>query len=82
MTHDQKEDWWNIIKGKTIGPRVELRREFMDETQQEFHMYSMHSFISTYNEINENFIDKRVVDEVISLGLVWKIKVAQNNKYV
>lgn len=74
VTHDQKEDWWNIIKGKTIGPRVELRREFMDETQQEFHMYSMHSFISTYNEINENFIDKRVVDEVISLDKVSKRK--------
>ena len=74
VTHDQKEDWWNIIKGKTIGPRVELRREFMDETQQEFHMYSMHTFISTYNEINENLIDKRVVAEVISLDKVSKRK--------
>lgn len=67
VTHDQKEDWWNVIKGKTIGPRIELRKEFVDETDQEFHMYSMHSFINTYNEINENTIDKSVVDEVISL---------------
>ena len=74
VTHDQKEDWWNIVKGKTIGPRVELRREFMDETQQEFHMYSMHTFISTYNEINENLIDKSVVDEVISLDKVSRRK--------
>lgn len=74
VTHDQKEDWWNIIKGKTIGPRIELRREFMDETHQEFHMYSMHAFISTYNEINENLIDKSVVDEVISLDKVSKKK--------
>ena len=74
VTHDQKEDWWNIIKGKTIGPRVELRREFMDQTQQEFHMYSMHTFISTYNEINKNLIDKSVVDEVISLDKVSKKK--------
>lgn len=67
VTHDQKEDWWNVIKGKTIGPRIELRKEFVDETNQEFHMYSMQSFINTYNEINKNTIDKSVVDEVISL---------------
>ena len=67
VTHDQKEDWWNIVKGKTIGPRVELRKEFMKETGQEFHMYSMNGFISTYNKMNEVPIDKSAVDEVISL---------------
>lgn len=54
-------------KRKTIGPRVELRKEFMKETGQEFHMYSMNSFISTYNKMNEVPIDKSAVDEVISL---------------
>lgn len=67
VTHDQKPDWWNIVKGKTIGPRTELRREFFAETNQEFHMYSMQGFISTYNRINENPIDKSAVDEVIGL---------------
>lgn len=67
VTHDQKEDWWNIVKGKTIGPRVELRREFYAETNQEFHMYSMNNFISTYNSLNEVPIDKSAVEEVISL---------------
>ena len=67
VTHDQKEDWWNIVKGKTIGPRVELRREFFTETKQDFHMYSMNNFVSTYNSLNEIQIDKSVVDEVKSL---------------
>lgn len=67
VTHDQKEDWWNIVKGKTIGPRIELRREFTAETNQEFHMYSMNSFISTYNKMNEIPIDMSAVNEVISL---------------
>ena len=67
VTHDQKEDWWNIVKGKTIGPRFELRKEFQNETQQEFHMYSMNSFISAYNKMNEVPIDKSAVQEVISL---------------
>ena len=66
VTHDQKENWWNIVKGKTIGPRIELRKEFMANTNKEFHMYSMNSFISTYNKMNENPIDKSAVDEVIS----------------
>ena len=78
VTHDQKEDWWNIVKGKTIGPRIELRQEFMAETNQEFHMYSMNSFISTYNKINENPIDKSAVNEVISFEKAekknWKTK--------
>lgn len=39
----------------------------MTETQQEFHMYSMHNFISTYNKMNNNLIDKSAVEEVIGL---------------
>lgn len=78
VTHDQKEDWWNITKGKTIGPRIELRKEFMLETNQEFHMYSMNSFISTYNKMNEVPIDKSAINEVISLEKAekknWKVK--------
>lgn len=61
VTHDQKEDWWNITKGKTIGPRIELRKEFITETNQEFHMYSMDGFINTYNKMNENQIDKSAI---------------------
>ncbi len=67
VTHDQKEDWWNIIKGKTIGPRIELRKEFITETKQEFHMYSMNGFINTYNKMNKNQIDKSAIEEVIGL---------------
>lgn len=67
VTHDQKPDWWNIVKGKTIGPRTELRKEFFTETGQEFHMYSMHGFIHTYSKMNEYPIDKSAVDEVMGL---------------
>ncbi|WP_044976749.1 PIN domain-containing protein [Ruminococcus sp. HUN007] len=67
VTHDQKEDWWNIVKGKTIGPRIELRREFIEETKQFFHMYTMNSFISEYNRMNDIPIDKSAVEEVFSL---------------
>lgn len=79
VTHDQKEDWWNIVKGKTIGPRPELRKEFMDETKQEFHMYSMNSFINTYNKMNENQIAKSAIEEVISLDTISTRKEKRSN---
>lgn len=79
VTHDQKEDWWNIVKGKTIGPRPELRKEFMDETKQEFHMYSMNSFINTYNKMNENQIAKSAIEEVISLDTIFTRKEKRSN---
>lgn len=44
VTHDQKKDWWQIAKGRTVGPRIELRKEFAEKTKQRFYMYSMESF--------------------------------------
>ncbi|MGB4659029.1 MAG: PIN domain-containing protein [Mobilitalea sp.] len=60
VTNDQKEDWWYIECGKTIGPRYELKKEFHDYTGKEFHMYSMESFL-TKNNTNT---DRRILDEV------------------
>lgn len=64
VTHDQKEDWWNIVHGKTIGPRVELRKEFYDNATQQFHMYSMDGFIAHFDNGESGAVDKSVVDEV------------------
>lgn len=77
VTHDQKEDWWNIIKGKTIGPRIELRREFMEETEQSFHMYSMNSFIAEYNIMNKSQIDESAVKEVMGFDKSTKNKIQE-----
>ncbi len=70
VTHDQKEDWWNISSGKTIGPRVELRKAFYEETGQKFHMYTMTSFLSFFTEDKDNTIDKATIDEVETLSSV------------
>ena len=66
VTHDQKKDWWNIVHGKTIGPRVELRKEFYDNATQQFHMYSMDGFIAHFDNGVSGTVDKSVVDEVKS----------------
>lgn len=61
VTSDQKEDWWNIIHGKTLGPRVELKKEFYDCAGTKFHMYSMDGFISNVESVKGN---SSIVDEV------------------
>lgn len=75
VTHDQKEDWWNISSGKTIGPRIELRKEFYEETGKRFHMYTMSSFLSFFNEQKAKSIDKTTIDEVELFAYVMKKKV-------
>lgn len=64
VTKDAKEDWWEIVSGKTIGPRVELRREFREKTGMLFHMYDVNRFIGQYNLLSENTVEQKVIDEI------------------
>ena len=75
VTHDQKEDWCNTISGKTIGPRIELRKEFYEETKKMFHMYTMSSFLSFFIENKGKSIDKTTIDEVELFASVMKKKI-------
>lgn len=36
LTDERKEDWWYDIKGKIIGPKVELLNEFTSITKKNF----------------------------------------------
>ncbi|MGF9872889.1 PIN-like domain-containing protein [Bacillus tropicus] len=58
VTDDVKEDWWQIEKGRTIGPRVELLNEFRREVDVPFYMYKSEQFINQIQlhlseEVNE-----------------------------
>lgn len=64
VTNDKKEDWWEILKGEAIGPRVELKKEFIDITSQRFHMYSMSSFITRFESGNDVKVDRETIDEI------------------
>lgn len=61
VTSDQKEDWWTIVKGRTIGPRPELLKEFYTITSQKMYMYEMNNFI---NIVDDEAIDETITDEV------------------
>lgn len=67
VTHDQKKDWWEISQGRTIGPRVELRKEFASKTARNFYMYSMESFLEQYSRHKGQAADQSVIEEVIDI---------------
>lgn len=69
VTHDQKRDWWNSAKGRTIGPRIELRKEFSDTTGQEFYMYSMDSFLEQYAHHEGLVTDPSVFVEISEIDI-------------
>lgn len=66
VTHDQKDDWWNILHGKTLGPLEELKKEFSLNTNMQFNMYTMDSFVSRYQTATDSKVDTSIINEVKS----------------
>lgn len=64
ITNDVKEDWWEIVNGQKLGPRVELKREFHDQTSMKFNMYNDVQFITLFQENNSEPIDESMVNEM------------------
>lgn len=48
VTSEQKEDWWEIIDGKRIGPRRELRREAHSKAPHGVLIYQTDYFVKMY----------------------------------
>lgn len=80
VVNDRKEDWWNIKQGKTIGPRIELRKEFYEETSQKFHMYTMESFIQFSSEEEGKTVAESVIAEVTQVSKERKRKSKEKQK--
>lgn len=46
VTGDRKEDWWNIVEKKTLGPLPDLVREFIEKANVErFWIYTADQFL-------------------------------------
>ncbi len=74
ITSERKEDWWQIVKGKTVGPRHELLKEFQKETGETFHMYDMKRFLDYAKE--KYTVTKKTIDEVTKVDEVYNTIVA------
>jgi hypothetical protein len=64
VTDDKKEDWWEKFKGKTVGPRPELVKEFKDRTNQTFHMYQADRFLELAREKLGEKVSEEIVEEI------------------
>ncbi|WP_339134730.1 MAG: PIN-like domain-containing protein [Candidatus Electrothrix sp. GW3-4] len=64
VTDDKKEDWWEKFKGKTIGPRPELVKEFKEHANNTFHMYQADRFLELARENLDEQVSQQIVEEV------------------
>lgn len=68
ITDDKKEDWWLEQSGRTIGPRTELRDEFIAEVAKEFWMYTVDKFIEEAARIQNTQVSEKVIEEIIQVS--------------
>ncbi|WP_127491308.1 PIN domain-containing protein [Paenibacillus glycanilyticus] len=67
VTDDRKPDWWNIVKGKNLGPLPELIQEFKNNTSgKDFYMYQTNQFLKFAKEHltidNPESVEKAIKD--------------------
>lgn len=61
---DRKDDWWLQFRGKTLGARPELVKEFKQATESDFHMYSSDRFLEFAGEHFDRQISSGAVTEM------------------
>ena len=64
VTDDKKEDWWIEQSGRTIGPRTELREEFISEVTKDFWMYTVDLFIEESAKVSKKPVSAKVLEEI------------------
>ena len=64
VTDDAKNDWWQILSERTIGPRPELVAEFKAVVGQQFYMYSSPQFMKWAGNALDSRIEEGIIQEV------------------
>ncbi|NTF92616.1 PIN-like domain-containing protein [Rhizobium rhizogenes] len=74
VTDDNKEDWWEKVGGKTIGPRPELVEEIKRLAGvTHFHMYRPDNFLTSANEHIGADITEETIDQVRDISKVTRL---------
>ncbi|MGB8645361.1 MAG: PIN-like domain-containing protein [Anaerolineae bacterium] len=75
ITNDNKEDWWWIEQGKTVGPRPELITEMLTEVSVMFYMYKPKRFVEYAVDYLGLEVTQEIINEVESVAeakINWK----------
>ncbi len=67
ISDDKKEDWWLEQSGRTIGPRTELREEFIAEVDKNFWMYTVDKFIEEAARTSNTTVSEKALAEIIEV---------------
>lgn len=67
ITDETKEDWWWIFRGRTIGPRPELIKEFYSKTNQNIYIYSSDQFMEYVRQYLQKDVEETAISEVREL---------------
>ncbi|MGE4503692.1 MAG: translation initiation factor IF-2 N-terminal domain-containing protein [Thiomicrospira sp.] len=70
VTSERKEDWWEKISGKTIGPRPELLREAYDYTGKRILIYQTDRFLEYSSKRSGNTLDSDAVAEIRAVDML------------
>jgi len=68
ITDDRKEDWWLEQSGRTIGPRTELREEFIRESSKDFWMYTVDKFMEEVATAKNTKVSEEAIAEIIQIS--------------
>jgi hypothetical protein len=68
VTGEKKEDWWKKRGHEIVSPREDLRREFLEFTQQPFWMYRTQRFYELAEKKLKVEINPRSIDEIIAIA--------------
>lgn len=69
ITDDAKEDWWLIHEDRTMGPRPELLKEFVQATSQQCYLYSSEGFLRYADQHLATTIDPASILELREANL-------------
>ena len=64
ITSERKEDWWEKISGKTIGPRQELLREAYEFCGHRILIYQTDRFLEFASKRSGGNVDDSAVEEI------------------
>jgi hypothetical protein len=64
VTSERKEDWWEIISGKTTGPRPELLKEAKEASGQRILIYQTERFLEHALKRFQQPVNETAIEEI------------------
>lgn len=64
VSSEEKEDWWNIADDETKSPKVEMLKEFIEQTHRKVLIYSRTAFLENAKKNKDVKVSQRTIKEV------------------